>query len=287
MDDPQKAIVRPTSSLENLIQAVFPIMEKIMPSVARNFAVTLFIRPFRFPYKPEEEQFMETCERFKFTIGGVEHHGFKKGSGPAVLCVHGWSGRSTQFRFMAPKLIEAGYTFVTFDALAHGRTEGKKATLFDFAQAIKHLLSAHNDVRAVIGHSLGAASVSYAISEGAHVPAFIAMGAPVVGEDILNEFCNRLNGSPKIKDAIRARSREEFGIMFDEVLMEKTFSKVTCPVLGIHGKLDVDAPPHGLDVLKQIRPDMDTLLLPNMGHRRILKEDPALALVVNWLRDLK
>lgn len=281
------ALVRPTSTLEKIIRTIFPVFERVAPSAAQSFAVTLFIRPFRFPYKKEEEEFMESCERFKFDVEGVEHHGFKLGSGPEVVCAHGWSGRSTQFRYIAPRLVEAGYTFVAYDALAHGRTEGRRATMFDFAKALGEVIKLFPNTKAVIGHSLGAASVSFAIADGVQVPAFVILGAPVKSESILDEYVNRINGSQAVKDEIRRRSEAEFNADFDQVVMESTFKKVTCPVLGIHGKLDVDAPVEGLDVLKSIRPDMETLILPNMGHRRILKEEPSLSTIINWIKALE
>jgi pimeloyl-ACP methyl ester carboxylesterase len=46
------------------------------------------------------------------------------GEGPVILCVHGWSNRGLRFSPLIEVLADAGYRLVTFDAPAHGRSQG-------------------------------------------------------------------------------------------------------------------------------------------------------------------
>ncbi|HZV24151.1 MAG TPA: alpha/beta fold hydrolase, partial [Luteimonas sp.] len=52
---------------------------------------------------------------------------------PYVLFAHGWSSHGTRFLPWIPRLREAGYAVVAFDQPAHGRSDGQRTTLPDFA----------------------------------------------------------------------------------------------------------------------------------------------------------
>jgi alpha-beta hydrolase superfamily lysophospholipase len=42
-----------------------------------------------------------------------------------ILLVHGWSGRGTQLFKIADELLKQGYSTISFDAPAHGKSPGK------------------------------------------------------------------------------------------------------------------------------------------------------------------
>lgn len=56
-----------------------------------------------------------------------------------ILLVHGWQSRGTALRSFVPKLKEAGFRVVAFDAAAHGDSSGKRVDLLDYGGAIKAL----------------------------------------------------------------------------------------------------------------------------------------------------
>jgi len=139
---------------------------------------------------------------------------------------------------------------------------------------------------AAVGHSLGAASISYAISEGEELPAFATFGAPVVAKDILDEYMRRINGTDRTIQAIRDRTFEEFGRSFESVTMEETFKSVKCPVFGVHGLNDMDVPVRHLDVLTSIHPAMEAHKYEGIGHRRILKDARVMDDFIAWMKAL-
>ncbi|CAN7550357.1 alpha/beta fold hydrolase [Duganella sp. LjRoot269] len=60
----------------------------------------------------------------KATVNGVRYHYLlHKGSGPVVVLLHGWGSTSYMWRFVMPRLSEAGYTVLAPDLRGFGDTD--------------------------------------------------------------------------------------------------------------------------------------------------------------------
>lgn len=267
-----------------ILRLMFPVLETVLPSGAHALAVRLFLTPIKFPMRDADRKGYDDYKSTTITNDDISFTVYERGEGPAVMCLHGWSGHAMQFRLLADQLVKDGFKVILIDAPAHGRSSGGRSNLFEFASAFKHVLDTLRDPVAVIGHSLGAASISFAISEGVKVPAFISMGAPMIAKDILDEFCRRINGSERTAEGIKQRSIKEFGRTFESVAMESTYAAVKCPTLIIHGKQDLDVPFSHAEHLKGMKPDSQMQLFEEMGHRRILKDEKSLAVVLEWVK---
>lgn len=267
----------------NAIRAAFPIVETIAPALAQKWAAQLFITPHRFGFTDPEKVFLKKLEQFHFKAGGKQVVGYRLGTGPAVICVHGWAGRAVQFRMLAEALVKRGYSFVAFDAWGHGQSEGKQSQLFEFSAAVEALYKQTENPIALVGHSLGVASIAWAAKEGLAIPALVSVAAPVIAQDILDDFCRIINASRKVQAGIRERAVISFNIQFDDAVLEATFSEIRCPVFAIHGETDKDVPLSHLDVLASIRPEIDTKVIPGVGHRGILKSQLAIDQVIDWI----
>ena len=68
--------------------------------------------------------------------------------------VHGWSGRGTSMYKIAQILNESGFNVISFDAPAHGKSEGTTTGAPEFVQSINLLNNHFNGFYAIIGHSL-------------------------------------------------------------------------------------------------------------------------------------
>ena len=270
-----------------ILRTLFPVVERLVPSFAQAIAVRLFLTPIKFGMTAQQRLAISKYEKRLIRVKNRAVMVYERGEGPIIVGLHGWSGRAMQFWVLGDALVAAGYTCVFIDAPAHGESPGKRSNLFEFAETLDAVLNIQeNRVLAVMGHSLGAAATSYAISTGVDVPAMITLGAPVVAKDILSDFCRRLNGSSAISESIQAKAVSEFGLTFVEVTMETTFKSVYCPVIGFHGLEDQDVPVYHLDVLSSIRPDMEAHKLTGIGHRRVLKDDRVIEHILAWLRRL-
>jgi len=84
------------------------------------------------------------------------------GSGPLVLCVPGMGGTRAEFRYLTPRLVEAGYRVVSMDLRGHGETSARWAdysvagTSSDIIALIRYLDSGP---AILLGHSISGSSV--------------------------------------------------------------------------------------------------------------------------------
>ncbi len=112
-----------------------------------------FMMPGEWPPKDWELPLLASSERVTLRFGLSV---LRWGEGPAVLLLHGWAGRPTQFAHLIEQLVGAGYSVYALDAPAHGRSPGREANVVLFAHALLEAAGELPPLRAVVGHSLGA-----------------------------------------------------------------------------------------------------------------------------------
>ena len=120
-----------------------------------------------------------------------------------ILLVHGWSGRGTQLFKIADELLQNGYSTISFDAPAHGKSEGKMTIMSEFIASILELEKQYGPFEIAVGHSLGGMSVLNAIKDGLQVKKAIVIGSGDVVQDILDEFIFKLGLKQKFSERLR------------------------------------------------------------------------------------
>src|SRR5665811_1532403 len=110
--------------------------------------------------------------RLAYDVTGPDHAGL-------VLCVAGMGDTRAAFRFLAPKLVEAGYRVARMDQRGHGASSatwagyGSPATGEDMLALIRHL----GGPATIVGHSNAAAAAIWAAAqESAQVSGLCLIG---------------------------------------------------------------------------------------------------------------
>ena len=114
----------------------FRVGGHLAPGFATSAARWLFTKPHRSKPKPHELVWLDQADSFIVEQNGRTLEVMAWGSGPVVLCVHGWSSRGLRFVHFIKPLMEAGYKVVTFDAPAHGRSSGSHVDAMEYAESI-------------------------------------------------------------------------------------------------------------------------------------------------------
>lgn len=105
------------------------------------------------------------------------------GSGPLVLAVPGLGDVRGLYRFLAPRLVDAGYRVATMDVRGHGQSSvgwddySPAAIGRDVVALLRHL---NAGPAVVIGESMAAASAVWAAGEAPDLVAGIALSGPAV-----------------------------------------------------------------------------------------------------------
>ena len=121
--------------------------------------VEQFLTPRRRLPSEKEQKLIERAEIFSIPTKTIDLTAYAWEEG-AILLVHGWAGRGTQFdRSLVEPLVESGYRVLAFDALAHGKTPGQQTNGFEIADAIATVAEHQSPIDSIIAHSLGVASI--------------------------------------------------------------------------------------------------------------------------------
>ncbi len=229
-----------------------------------------FMTPRELPPRDWELPLLAQAERITLRFG---LSALRWGSGPAVLLMHGWEGRPTQFAGLIKVLVNSGYGVVALDAPAHGRSPGHEANVVVFARAILEAAGELPPLKAVIGHSMGGASALLATQLGLRTEALVSISAPSRILTMLRRF-SRFVGLPSQARAHFIRMVEEKAGMPANRLDVARY-QLDFPGLVVHAEDDPVVPVGEAEIIHEAWFDSRLLRLEAGGHQRVLA-DPRL-----------
>lgn len=203
-----------------------------------------------------------------------------------ILLVHGWSGRGTQLFKIADELLKEGYATVSFDAPAHGKSEGKTTIMSDFIFSILEIEKQFGPFEIAIGHSLGGMSVLNAIKDGLKVSKAVIIGSGDIVQDILDEFIAKLGLKPKIGIRLRDQFENKYQTKMNNYSGYIAAQEVKVPVLVIH---DEDDPEVSVKAGIHINENLENgslFLTKGLGHRKILGDKNVIKKINDFIKSV-
>jgi pimeloyl-ACP methyl ester carboxylesterase len=250
------------------------------------FAAKLFTTPTKYKV-PKRELTMESKSlKSTLTIPAInkEITLYEYGiSDRKILLVHGWAGRGTQLFKIADALLQKNYKTISFDAPAHGKSQGSSAVMMDFIASILEIDKIHGPFEGIVGHSLGGMSVLNAIKNGMKVNKAIIIGSGDVVSDIINDFIAKLKLDPKIGISLRSHFEEKYKDDMNNYSASHAANEVPIPVLVIH---DADDPEVPLSAAKNIHNHLkkgELMVTNGLGHRKILGNSKVIEATIAFL----
>jgi dienelactone hydrolase len=262
----------------------------LSPALGAAAAMRLFFetRP-RMPVRSADAATHERAVRGAISLRGRRVATYHWGRGlQTVLLVHGWRGRASQFAPLVRELVSEGFQVVAFDAPAHGSSEGRRADIRDWIDAIRRLETGHGPFRAIVGHSLGAVAALTAVREGVRADAV----ATVAGADHPDAFLERFGDMLGLADDARRRFAALFpariGADADTVSVRYDAAAHPLPsdveLLGVHDDGDRQVAAERSARLVAAHGDRARLLRTSgFGHARVLEADDTLDALVAFV----
>lgn len=198
------------------------------------------------------------------------------GDGPAVLLVHGWEDDHHGWDHVIARLREQGQPVVAFDLPAHGGSGGKVTAMPDAARAIKDVAAALGPVRAVIGHSFGAAAAAFALADGLSVERVALVSPTYSMARQLDVFMLRAGITPARREGIHRELRRMTGADLETIDLGRVAPTLKIPALILHSLDDPMIPLSDGMRLSREWPGASFVPLDGLGHRRMLKNEPAI-----------
>ena len=259
-------------------------LELVSPRRASAMVASAFLRPPRAPARPAREALLDRAVGLQLRVDGEVLRGFRLGEGPPVLLVHGWGGTAGQLAAFAAPLVAAGCAVVGFDAPAHGRSTGHSASVPQFASAVA-AFARSVEARAAIGHSMGAAALALAISQGVKLDAAVLVSAPRAPGRFFEGFSAMLGIEFYTRELARRLIETRLGVRMADLDVARAASGATTPVLVVHDRDDSVVPSTEGIAIARAWPDSRLVVTRGLGHRRILKDPDVVRRAVAFVSD--
>jgi len=203
---------------------------------------------------------------------------------PYVLFAHGWSSHGTRFLPWIPRLREAGYAVVAFDQPAHGRSDGQRTTLPDFACTLFAVARHFGPAAAVIGHSLGGAAASVALARGLRADRAILIAPAADPVDAALRFAHLIRLPQRLCRRMIAAFETSVGVSFDELQAQHNAPRIARPALIVHDLEDREVPWSEGERYARYWTDARLLSTQGLGHNRIAGDESVIAAALQFLR---
>lgn len=259
----------------------------ISPKLITLFAAKLFTTPIKhkIPKRELEMDYKSIQKLIVIPAINKEVMVYKYGeSEKKILLVHGWSGRGTQLFKIADELLKAGYSTISFDAPAHGKSPGKNTIMIDFISTILEIDKQYGPFDAAIGHSLGGMSVLNAIKKGLKVNHAVVIGSGDIVQDIMDDFVAKLELKPSISTRLRLHFEKKFKEEMNSYSAFLAAQETNIPILVIHDNDDPEVPVKaGINIHKYLK-NGELLLTNGLGHRKILGNTKVIEKIVQFIK---
>lgn len=249
-----------------LLRIQFKILSIVSPQLAVNRASLLFFTPRRHPAKPIEIQIKQQASKHKLASGVVY---YSWGVGKPVVFIHGWEGRATQVSSLLEKL-GTKYRVIAIDAPAHGDSEGNLSHPKYFVDALFEVISTVGPVHAIIGHSMGGGSATYAASKGIECDNIVSIAGPSNFLHVVNDFARFIGLSGSARKQFLSHVESTVGIPYTQLDPSLFPANPKPGFLAIHDEYDVEVPVSHAKMFKQDADDVLIKITRGLGHRKIL-----------------
>ena len=275
--------------IPEIILVTGKLISLISPKLITLFAAKLFTTPIKHKIPKREVEMDKNSIQKTIHIPAINKEIVVYNYGSStnkILLVHGWSGRGTQLFKIADELVKAGYSTVSFDAPAHGKSPGKTTIMVDFIDSILEIDKQFGPFTAAIGHSLGGMSVLNAMKKGLKVNHAVVIGSGDIVEDIIDDFIAKLRLKPTVGKLLSLHFEKKYKEKMNDYSAFLAAEKVTVPVLVIHDNNDAEVPVSaGIHIHKYLK-NGTLFLTDGLGHRKILGNQKVIEKTIQFIQNL-
>jgi pimeloyl-ACP methyl ester carboxylesterase len=129
-------------------------------------------------------------------------------------------------------LVAQGYRVLAIEGPGHGRSPGKQASPWLFAQALLAAQAEFGAPDAVVGHSLGGGAVPIALAHGLRARRVATLGAPAAMSEITENFLKAVGVSTAARSELRRLMDEHGGRPMRELDPEVLAADMACKTAG-------------------------------------------------------
>ena len=269
------------------IRLSFLAGRRFWPEATLARAADLFCTPFRSSRQRAADAPTAGAREERIDVDGIGIATYVWGDParqPYVLFAHGWSSHGTRAAAWAQPLRAAGYALVAFDQAAHGRSDGERATLPDFACHLLAVGRHYGPAAAVIGHSLGGAATAVALARGLAAERAILI-APAADPLAAMERFSRIvwlgaHWGAKLAALFERQTR----VPIEDLQAHRNAPMIGRPALVLHDLEDREVPWSEGERYARLWRDARMITTRGFGHNRIADHPDVIADTLRFLK---
>lgn len=238
-------------------------------------------------YKPTE--LFAAAGQLQFTFDNLKIKGYRWNVGrpKKILILHGFSSHALNFEHFVKKFIEKNYEVLIFDAPAHGLSEGKTTTGFQYKKLIQEIISKFGPVTYFLAHSFGCLATAMAIAElpdNKHVKmVFVAPAANTLS--LSKMFFRQMKiKDEKLQQLFLQKIETIGGKDISWFSIKRCLKTISSELLWIHDLQDRVTPADDALEIEQLNhPNIKFIFTQGLGHRKIYRNEKIVKNVVDFL----
>ncbi|MEM9292518.1 MAG: alpha/beta hydrolase [Acidobacteriota bacterium] len=272
------------STIVRTIRGIARVLSAVSPPLAARFLGKLFTTPTPHPLRPREKKWLQGVEKSRVRseeLGELQIYSW--GEGPTVLLMHGWSGRGAQLGAYAAPLVERGYRVVAMDGVAHGESDGSRATPLLMAASVQAVAGSLGPLAGVIAHSLGTVATTLALTRGIQAERLVYISPPEELSIYIRKAGAFLGFPPTIAPKAQKLLERRYGLSFEAARGAVLGPARLEPLLVIHDREDQEVPYSEGKNLISCWPGAELHTTEGLGHHRILRNAEVVQRAVNFI----
>ena len=270
------------------VRARYTLGSRFAPGNTLRHAARLFCTPFASSRTRARAATPDSqAVRRDIMVDGVQVATYTWGdpsSQPYVLFSHGWSSFGLRFEPWALALREAGMAAVAFDQPSHGHSGGHLVTLPEFIATLRGVGRHFGEAAAVVGHSLGGAAVSLALSQGLAARRAVLVSPSIDPVAAVARFADLVRLHRRLREPLHTQLAARTGIPIVQLQAAPLLSALAQPVLVIHDRDDADVPFSEGEEYARLWPGAAHLWTSGLGHHEILADPQVMARALAFCR---
>jgi pimeloyl-ACP methyl ester carboxylesterase len=250
-----------------------------------GFTGNIVDRLWHTPYPSGRRAVPAAAEVEWYPLAGGRIRGWRWGSGPTVLLLHGWGSSAARFDPIARAIAATGRSALAIDLPGHGGSYGRQTNVFEIADVAQRVAEAQDGPLAgLVGHSFGGFSSLFLTATGIGVPRVVSISAPAEMEDVITIFRQQIAAGPRSESLLRSKITERYGAdIASRLHLPSLLATHQDPVLLIHDRGDDEVPFETSQRLAVTIPNSDLLLTDGLGHHRIMRDQAVIERIVSFL----
>jgi hypothetical protein len=257
----------------------------LAPNATKNIILKGFFKPTSYALTPLERQFLENSTSFHIHVHDKEIRCWKWGSGPGILFVHGWNGRGVNFAYFFKPFIDAGYSVITYDAPAHGKSEGHVTNYFELSDTVRAFLNPSHgfNIQGIIAYSIGASAAINCISKDKpSVDAVLIAPALKLKEILFNAFNH--HGVPEsVYRNLVGEMERYYGYDVHQDNPYVLAKTISTKMLIVHDKDDRTIPYTDSKILSEKTDNFFLHTTEGLGHKQILRDNAVVDVITAYI----